>query len=241
MTAEFLLLIAIFLIAMLYSSVGHGGASGYLALLAMSGAGIMEMRSTALLLNICVSAIAFAHFLSNGHFSWRRFWPFAAGSIPFSFIGAGLDTSPFLYRKLLAICLVFAVGRILFTINAGSSKRVPSPPLAILIGAAIGLLSGTIGIGGGIILGPILLIAGWSTAHQAAAICSLFILVNSMSGIVGLPGADHFTGVGIPWVISAIAGGTIGSFIGARRIPDLRLRQVLGSVLLIASLKLFIA
>jgi uncharacterized protein len=238
-----LLLLAILLVAMLYSSVGHGGASGYLAVLAIAGLAVHMVRPSALMLNVCVSLVAFIQFARAGHFRWKLFWPFALGSIPAAWIGAGMEPDPVLYKRLLALCLLFAVFRLLGFVERGEgANRDPHLAGAILAGLAIGFFSGIVGIGGGIILSPLLLLLRWSTAHEAAAVSALFILVNSMSGLGGL--SDHSSLVSptiMGWVAAAVTGGLIGSWLGARRYTGLRLRRVLGCVLLFASVKLFIA
>ncbi len=238
-----LLPVLIFLIAALYSSVGHGGASGYLAVLAVLGVSAILLRPSALILNLCVSGIAFAGFASSGHFRWKLFWPFAVGSIPLAFIGAGITVDPEIYKRLLAVCLLFAVARLFNLFGRGSGgTRAVHVIAALLIGAGIGLLSGVIGIGGGIILSPILLLLRWSTAHEAAAVSALFILVNSAAGLLGLSfPSELYTPSMLILTCAAIAGGIVGSFYGARRSTDVRIRQLLGCVLLFASIKLMIA
>jgi uncharacterized protein len=239
----FLIPALLFLVAALYSSVGHGGASGYLAVLAVMNIPPYQMRPSALLLNLCVSAIAFQRFASKGHFRLRLFLPFAAGSIPCAFIGAGITVDPLLYERLLALCLLAAVGRMLLSgVKRDGTVRKANMAAAFLAGMVIGFLSGIIGIGGGILLSPLLLLLRWSTAHEAAAISALFILVNSAAGLLGL---KDLSPLGEPqligWLIAAVTGGLVGAWLGAARSSDLRLRQVLAVVLLFASFKLWTA
>jgi uncharacterized protein len=226
------------LVALLYSMVGHGGASGYLALMAIAGVGIAVARPSALILNCCVSSVAFVQFARAGHFSWKVFWPFALLSVPMALLGSKVELDPFVYKRALAVCLLIAVARMLGWFG---KSEVPqrSVPLysALIIGAVLGSVSGLIGIGGGILLSPILLLAGWADAKTAACVSALFILVNSISGLIGL------SSIGLPtiewsWLLAALVGGAAGSLVGAERLAPFRLRQVLGIVLLFASLKL---
>lgn len=231
----------ILLVAALYSSVGHGGASGYLAVLLLAGHESGIIRPSALLLNVVVSAIAFIQFQRAGHFRWRLFWPFAIGSIPAAFLGGGISLDPVIYQRLLALCLLFAVGRLLGVFGKWRSVLGdPAIPMAIVIGAVIGMLSGAIGIGGGIILGPVLLLFRWCHIHEAAAVSALFILVNSISGLAGLQGPILASPEIFAWLSAAVAGGIAGSYLGASRTTALHLRQLLGAVLIIACIKLLL-
>lgn len=230
-------------IAFLYASVGHGGASGYLALMALLGFTNDVMRPTALVLNLFVSAVAFIQFARAGHFQWRSFWPFAVTSVPFAWLGGKVELDPTLYKQILAICLLAAVARLFGLFGPGKQEtRFPPVVLAMAIGAALGLLSGMIGIGGGVLLSPLLLICGWSTVKESAAVSAAFIFVNSIAGIVALGGAalvmtmDHAL-----WIVAAFAGGLLGAYVGAKHYSALRLKQLLGAVLLMASVKLLFA
>ncbi|MBL7938491.1 MAG: sulfite exporter TauE/SafE family protein [Flavobacteriales bacterium] len=231
------------LIAFLYASVGHGGASGYLAAMTLLGFTNDVMRPTALVLNLFVSAVAFSQFARAGHFQWRLFWPFAVASVPFAWLGGRIELEPDLYNRILAICLLAAVARLFGLFGSGKEgTRTPPVVLAMAIGAALGMLSGMIGIGGGVLLSPLLLICGWSTVKESAGVSAAFIFVNSLAGIVALSDTalpitmDH-----VPWIVAAFAGGMLGSYIGAKYYSAKRLKQVLGAVLLFASVKLLIA
>jgi len=230
-------------IAFLYASVGHGGASGYLAVMALLGFAPEEVRATALVLNLFVSAVAFTQFTRAGHFRWALFWPFAVASVPCAYIGAQVELDPLLYKRVLAICLLVAVARLLgFFRAADGPHRDPPLPIALGVGAVLGLVSGLIGIGGGILLSPLLLICRWSSAKESAAVSAAFIFVNSAAGII----SDQNVGNMLDqqhlfWVLAAVLGGLLGSYIGARRLNEVRLRQALGVVLLFASIKLFMA
>lgn len=239
---DIMLLIAIFLVALLYSSVGHGGASGYLAVMTIAGMSIGIIRPSALLLNLFVSGIAFLQFRKAGHFRWRLFWPFAITSIPAAFLGARIAIDPVIYKQLLAICLLFAVARLLGLFRHWSGdQRTLNIPLAAAIGLVIGLISGMIGIGGGIILSPVILLMRWSAAHEAAAVSALFIFVNSAAGLIGINDPSFLISDGVvSWLAVALAGGLLGAYLGARKAAPLRLRQLLGIVLLFASAKLLL-
>lgn len=235
-----LLLFLIALVAFAYAMVGHGGASGYLALLALGGSSVEVMRPTALTLNLLVSAIAFVQYARAGHFRWRTFWPFAALSVPAAWLGAQLTLDPVLYKRILAVCLLFAVARLLGLFGRGGPAERPVPLVpALLIGAVLGLVSGMIGIGGGILLSPMLMLCRWADAKTTAATAALFIFVNSAAGMVGLASGTAVLGPDLlPWIGAAVIGGLCGSWIGASRLPELRLKQTLGLVLLFASVKL---
>jgi hypothetical protein len=228
------------LIALLYASVGHGGASGYLAAMAIMGFSSDVTRPTALVLNIFVSAVAFVQFARAGYFRWPLFWPFALASVPFAWIGAHVDLDPLWYKRLLAICLLAAVARLFGLFGRGDvSGTRPTAPTSLFIGAVLGLLSGIIGIGGGILLSPLLLFMGWSTAKESAAVSAAFIFVNSAAGMFGLGSSMVLGQQQFLWIAAAFIGGLIGAYIGAHRFHEVRLKHVLGVVLLLASAKLF--
>lgn len=233
------------LVAFLYASVGHGGASGYIAVMTLLGFAPEVVRPTALTLNLFVSAMAFAQFTRAGHFRWRLFWPFAAASMPMAWMGARIHLDVVVYKRILAVCLLIAVGRLLGFFGGGDERKAP-PALAVAlaIGAVLGLISGMIGIGGGILLSPLLLVFGWSTAKESAAVSAAFIFVNSAAGLVSLAfakGLGFFGNEHLIWISAALVGGSLGAYVGARHFSQLRLRQVLGAVLLFASFKLFFA
>lgn len=239
----FLLLGALAVIGFFYASVGHGGASGYLAVMALLGYSQDVMRPSALVMNLFVSAISFTQFARGGHFRWKLFWPFALTSVPFAFIGAGISVDPLVYKRILAVCLLFAVARLVGLFgNAPAKIKEVNIPLALLAGAILGLVSGVIGIGGGILLSPLILLLGWANAKETAAVSALFIFVNSASGVLRLAmdGLELGTEV-IGWVLAAVVGGLAGGYFGAQRLNEPRLRQLLGFVLFLASIKLFLA
>lgn len=235
-----LLLFALGAVAFLYASVGHGGASGYLAVLALFGAAPEQMKSSALVLNLVVSTVSFLNFYRGGHFVWRKFWPFAVASVPMAFVGAGIPLSAGLYKQLLGACLLLAIARMLWRPRNTEDEPREIPLLAaLLVGAVIGLLSGMLGIGGGIILSPVLLLMHWAKLKQTAAISALFIFVNSLSGLskLLLKGYQPDTQT-LTWLAVALVGGLLGGYAGARRFNVPTLRYALATGLLVATLKL---
>jgi hypothetical protein len=241
MNQELLFITGLFLIAFFYSSVGHGGASGYLALMALFGFAPDSIRSNALILNMMVSGIAYYSYYRAGFFRWRKIVPFLVGSIPAAYIGAHISINPTLYKMILGVFLLIAIFRMLFVRNAESTKIIDPPILIALgVGAALGLVSGMIGIGGGILLSPILILAGYASIKQASAASALFILLNSASGLAGL--FRHHIEIQpnfIYWITAVMAAGFLGSAIGSNTFSESKLKLVLSIVLLTASMKLF--
>ena len=225
--------------AFLYASVGHGGASGYLAVLALFSVAPVVMKQSALLLNLGVSLMSFVAFYQQGFFKWRLFWPFALGSIPAAFIGAKIPLSESTYKQVLGACLLIAVFRMLTSLR--EAKAQPLPLWAgLTAGSFIGLLSGMIGIGGGIILSPVLLLFRWATLKEAAAVSALFIFVNSLSGLAGLKTWVPLDQSSLMyWLIVSILGGFLGARWGARFASNTKVKWVLALVLIIASGKLW--
>lgn len=232
--------IALFVIAMLYSSVGHGGASGYLALMALYGVAPAVMKPTALLLNLFVSIVSFIQYYRGGHFRFKLFWPLAIASIPMAFAGGLIHIESRMYKIILGVLLSITVVRFLFFSNVKPDEiKRPQIGLSIVIGGAIGFLSGLIGIGGGVLLSPVLLLLKWSDMKQTAAISALFIFVNSFSGLMGqLSTGIDFTSGMFGYVIVAFAGGLVGAYIGSLKLKAVALKNVLAFVLLLAAWKL---
>jgi uncharacterized membrane protein YfcA len=236
-----LISVLIFAAGLLYSSVGHAGASGYLAAMALFGLAPDVMKPTALVLNILVAFITATQFRRAGCFSWKIFWPFAVSSIPFAFIGGALSLPGSIYKQVLGLILLFAAYRLFqYRHSEATDIAKPVPVLwAMLFGAGIGLLSGAVGVGGGIFLSPLLLFMGWAKTKQTAGVSAAFILVNSIAGIAGhltsvkfLPDAVYL------WAIAAVVGGIIGSSLGSRRFVNATLYRLLAVVLIIAGAKL---
>ena len=239
-----IIILAIFVVAILYSSVGHGGASGYFAVMAFFLVSPEVTRPTALTLNLFVSSIAFVQFYRAKHFDWKIFLPFAIGSIPLAFIGGMIHLPTTVYKIILGITLIFAAIRLAINLKSERTPHAPSIWICLVIGAMLGFVSGLVGVGGGIFLTPILLLMNWTETKKAAGISALFILVNSMSGLLGnfllgknsqifnLPTNVWF------WIIAAVIGGIIGATMGSYRFNSLTLRRVLAIGLLIAGVKL---
>lgn len=264
-------------VAALYSSVGHGGASGYLAVLSLLGFAPAVMASTALLLNILVAALSSIAYIRAGHFSWRLIAPFLIGSVPAAFIGGLLKLPPGVYYLLLAVTLFLAATRLLasapsagdrsttgptpcntdksmddrYSLRCGtveqqsaSTQRELQPPKAgigIASGAAIGLLSGMVGIGGGIFLTPLLVLMRWSASKAASAASAVFIVVNSIAALIGRSTSNQLElSINPLFVLAAFAGGAAGSYFGANKFSEVTLRRVLSAVLVIAAIKLIL-
>lgn len=240
MGSEIIFYILLFLVALMYSSVGHGGASGYLALMAFFSFAPETMRPTALLLNIFVSFTAFIQYYRGGHFSWKLFLPFAIASVPAAFIGGLIVVDAKWYKIILGILLLFSVARLIgFKFRNNEIKKDQNLFLSLLIGFGIGLISGMIGIGGGIILSPAILLLHWANMKQTAAVSALFILVNSISGISGvITKGLHFSPDMAVMIAIAFSGGLLGSYMGAMKVGNLQLKKLLAIVLLMASVKL---
>jgi len=238
---ELLFLGLIAIVAFAYAMVGHGGASGYLALMALAGIPLLIARPSALMINLFVSAIAFTQYARAGHFRWALFWPFAITSVPMAWLGAQVEIDPLMYKRILAVCLLLAVVRLLGFFGSNDNMERPVPLVAALvIGAALGSVSGLIGIGGGILLSPVLLLMRWADTKVTACTSALFILVNSAAGLAGTEALTSVIDLRLlTWVAAAIIAGLVGAYIGARRLEQRRLSQALGVVLLFACVKLW--
>ncbi|MCE8424403.1 MAG: sulfite exporter TauE/SafE family protein [Candidatus Methanoperedens sp.] len=240
----FFLSVLIFSAGLLYSSVGHAGASGYLAAMALFGLAPDIMKPAALVLNILVAIIATLQFYRSGYFSWNIFWPFAVSSIPFAFIGGALSLPGHVYKQVLGLILLFAAYRLFQYRHPAFSDSVKQVPVlwAVLFGAGIGLLSGAVGVGGGIFLSPLLLFMGWARTKETAGVSAAFILVNSIAGIAGHVASVRFLpDVIYPWAFAAMFGGIIGSHLGSRRFVNPTFYRLLAIVLIIAGAKLIFA
>ncbi|RIA09923.1 hypothetical protein OE09_1769 [Flavobacteriaceae bacterium MAR_2010_72] len=239
----YLFLFILPIVAFLYASVGHGGASGYLALMALFSFAPETMKPTALLLNLFVAGIAFYHYYKAGHFSMKLFLPFAITSIPLAFLGGMIAIDASIYKKILAVLLIFAILKML-NVFGKESEQLKNLKLwqGLTVGGIIGFFSGLIGIGGGIILTPVILLLHWGNMKEAAAVSALFIWVNSASGLIG----QFTSGVTLSlqvFVLVAIAiiGGFFGSYYGSRKFNNQGLRHLLAIVLIIACAKLIFA
>ncbi|WP_349293438.1 sulfite exporter TauE/SafE family protein [Flavobacterium lacustre] len=241
---DFLIVFSLLLtvVAFLYSSVGHGGASGYLALMAIFAFPISVMKPSALLLNLFVSGISFFFYYKKDFFKLKLFYPFAITSVPAAFIGGMIPLENSFYKILLGIVLILAALRLFGFFNSKEKESVKiNIPIAMGIGFGIGLLSGMLGIGGGIILSPILLLLGWATLKETAAISSLFIFVNSVAGLSGYFMEDKtFPTESFYLVPIAVFGGMLGAYYGSGYFSNKVLKYVLAIVILLASVKLIV-
>jgi uncharacterized protein len=241
MTVEAIALAALFFAAaVLYASVGHAGASAYLAAMALFGVAPEVMRPTALVLNLFVASIVVIRFSLAGHLPWRQLLPLVVGSIPAAFLGGGVELPGEIYRPLVAAVLLAGAYRLA---TAGSNPDRPAAGVPIVAGivsgATIGLLAGLTGTGGGIFLTPLLVLAGWTSTRDAAGLSGAFILVNSVAGLAGLLTGGFTLPPGLPlWIGAVVAGGLIGSWLGAARFSILELRRALSGVLVLAAVKL---
>ena len=240
MDYSFAFLLCLFVVGFVYASVGHGGASGYLATMALFGISPALTKPSALMLNLFVSTISFVQFYRAGHFRWNTFWPFAVASVPLAFIGAKIPLSDTLYRQLLAVCLLLVIVRLLWTVRGRDEETRPIPLGAgLLTGGVIGLLSGMIGIGGGILLSPLMLLFRWARLKEVAATSALFIFVNSLSGLFGLLSKGYSPDPSLyAWIGAAFAGGALGGYFGSHRFNVPTLRYLLAFGVSVACLKL---
>lgn len=242
-TILLLLASAMLVASFVYASVGHGGASAYIAAMALAGIAPAEMRPIALALNIVVSSIAAYKFWRAGHFRWRLFWPFAAVSIPFAYLGGAITLPGNLYKIVVGVVLVYAAWQLWRSGRAGEEMkavREPAVPLAMAIGAAMGLLSGLTGVGGGIFLSPLLLMLGWAGTKQTSAVAAPFILVNSVAGLAAGFVAGTAALPQSTWALAAavLVGGWLGAEYGSRRFANPVVRRVLAVVLAVAGSKM---
>jgi uncharacterized membrane protein YfcA len=239
-TGEFVALAAaIFVVALLYSSVGHAGASGYIAVLTLFGMGVEVIRPTALTLNILVAAIGFLQWWRAGFFSWSLFWPFAVLSVPAAFLGGWLHVPAHYLKILIGLVLWFSAWRLLYRKEDPPDIARPARPTAVTSGAGIGFLSGLTGTGGGIFLTPLMLFCRWAKVKEAAAVSSLFILVNSSSGLAGyVKSGRDLPDFAWPLAVVVAIGGYIGSRLGSRHFPVRGIAVLLAVVLVIAGTKL---
>lgn len=275
MNETIILAALIFFMALLYSSVGHGGASGYLAAFGLMNVAVSVMKPSALVLNVLVSLIASVRFYQAGWFAWRVFAPFAVASIPFAYLGGGINLDSRVHKQIVGAILVYAAFRLwgltremrraevsngnptqsfedtpdekpiseIITSETSSTVKTSIKPVPLIFalawGAGLGFLSGLVGVGGGIFLSPLLLLAGWATVQGASAIAAAFILANSLAGLAGawsnvtvLPTSIYL------WSVAAIVGGAIGAELGSRRFASVTLRRILAVVLIIAAGKM---
>ena len=232
-----------FLIALLYSTVGHAGASGYLATMALLSFAPEVMKPTALALNIIVALVTTTRFAMAGHFSWRLFWPFALASVPMAYMGGGLAMHATAYKILVGVALVFAALPLIIRSSIAPDDRehagYPGMVPSLATGGGIGFLSGLTGVGGGIFLSPVLIFFRWAGLRRTAAVAAAFILLNSISGLAGhLQKGGAFPDHIAFWSVAVLSGGFIGSSLGATKLNSPVLRVLLGVMLFFAGLKM---
>lgn len=241
MSPELLLAISacLLVVAFLYSSVGHAGASGYIAVMTLFGLAPVVIKPAALVLNIVVASLATYQFWRSGHFSWALFWPFAVSSVPCAFLGGYLDLPTGLFKRVVGLVLLYSAAHLFIRPGSDEERGLPKRALAISVGAAIGFLSGLTGVGGGIFLTPLVIVMRWARARTAAAVSAFFILVNSVAGLAGnVSSTNQIPMFAFSFVGSVVAGGFIGSYLGSRQFPPAIIKRLLGVVLVIAGVKM---
>lgn len=239
--ADFALALCMFAGAALYTSVGHAGASAYIALMALFGLPAGVMRPTALVLNILVSGFASIRYLNAGLFRWRTLWPVLIGAIPMAFLGGSLHLPGQYYKPLVGCVLLAAAARLLWKAELPRGDTVSDipVPIGVGVGAAVGFLSGLTGTGGGIFLSPLLLFFGWSETRTASGVVVVFILCNSVSGLLGNYTSVQALPPELPlYAVAVILGAIIGTTFGIGRLATRNILRALGVVLVIAGLKL---
>ena len=241
MNFEQLLLIcaAIAVVAFLYSSVGHAGASGYIAVMTLFSLAPTVIKPSALVLNILVASLTSWQFWRAGHFSWRLFWPFAILSVPLAFLGGYINLPTKVFKILVGLVLLYSAVRFLLESKTDEEPHEPSKAVAISTGGVLGLLSGLTGTGGGIFLTPILIFKRWAKTKTASGVSAMFILVNSISGLLGnVSSTKQLPTFTLPLAVAAVTGGAVGSYFGSRQFSPVFIKKMLAVVLTIAGVKL---
>jgi uncharacterized membrane protein YfcA len=242
--SETLLLIPlIFLAALLFSSVGHGGASAYLAAFALMAVAPTSMRPAALCLNVLVASIALYKFYKVNAFNWQLFWPIAVTSIPAAFIGGQVTLPNQAYKMLVGLCLIYAAWMIFKQSSRSDeiAQHQAKKPILLGLGAGLGFLSGLTGVGGGIFLSPILLFFGWAKTKVISGVAAAFILVNSISGLIGVMTKSPILPTGLVyWALAAVIGGLIGAEYGSKKLANPTIRKLLALVLVLAGGKMLL-
>ncbi|TKB97596.1 sulfite exporter TauE/SafE family protein [Pedobacter cryophilus] len=240
MYVDLLIALSLFILGFLYASVGHGGASGYLAIFSLSGIASFVYKPLVLLLNIIVSFFAFIQFKKAGYFKWKLIWPFLITSIPFAFLGAKFPIKGEIYNVLLGIALVFPILRLL-QISPAEKQETKEINFvgALITGAFLGFAAGLLNIGGGIFLSPALILMGWANAKESAAASAFFILCNSIAGLISIKSQSFFVSeYAYLWFFAATLGGLAGAYFGSNLYKQKTVRYVLASVMSIACAKL---
>jgi uncharacterized membrane protein YfcA len=233
------LVLAVLAVALLYSSVGHAGASGYIAVMSLAGLAPEAIRPTALLLNVLVAAIASFQFWRAGRLSWPLLWPFALAAVPMAFVGGAAALPARVFQIAVGALLLLSAAWLLRKPGGDAEPVAPHRLLALGAGAGIGLLAGLTGTGGGIFLTPLLLHRRWARAQTAAGVTAPFVLVNSLAGLAGnLSATRYLPGVALPLTGAVVLGGLVGSSLGSRRLPHVAIERLLALVLVIGGAKL---
>ncbi|TAL22476.1 MAG: sulfite exporter TauE/SafE family protein [Nitrospirae bacterium] len=234
--------VGVLIIAFLYSSVGHAGASGYIAVMSLFGLAPATIKPTALVLNILVACLGTWQFRRAGYFSWKLFWPFALLSIPLAFLGGYLNLPAHIFKVIVGIVLLFSALRFISHGSEDAEPHEPSRPVAVAVGGGLGLLAGLTGTGGGIFLTPLMIFMRWARTKTASAVSALFILVNSVAGLLGnLSATRKLPAFALILVVAAALGGAAGSHLGSRRFSHTVIKRMLAVVLIIAGVKLIFA
>lgn len=225
--------------AVLYASVGHGGASAYLAALALFGVPAAVMKPAALVMNLGVAGVGTLRFASASLVPWRLLVPLCAGSVPAAYAGGLIHMPTRAHQLLLGVVLLFAAFRLAMRYRTAELRPAPSTPLLLVVGLGFGFIAGLTGVGGGIFLSPLLILARWEDPRRTAGASSVFILVNSAAGLAGhLSAGGGVPSAAAPLTAVALAGGLLGSWLGAKRLVPMTLRRLLAAVLVIAGAKL---
>ena len=229
------------LAAALYSSVGHGGASAYIAAMALFSVAPATMKPTALALNLLVAGFGAWRYWSRGLTNWKLLAAFAVTAAPAAFIGGGIHLPAIYYKPLVGILLGLAALRLLWQPVALAERPVRPPSLSITLpaGAVLGLLAGLTGTGGGIFLSPLIILMAWEEPRHTSGVAAAFIFVNSAAGLAGNLASVGYLPSELPIFLAAVAGGALlGTWLGVERLPRPWLLRALGLVLAIASAKL---
>jgi uncharacterized protein len=237
------LTLGVFAIALLYAAVGHAGASGYIAVMSLFSLAPEAIRPTALILNIVVACVAGYQFQRAGYFSWRLFWPFAIVATPMAFCGGYVSLPMPIFNVLVGLVLLGAAVHLWRRPAVSETAvRAPATPMALGSGGALGLLAGLTGTGGGVFLTPLLIVKRWAPTKSASAVSAMFILCNSIAGLAGnVTATQTVPAFALPLVGAVLIGGTVGAYLGSRRLPHTAIKRLLAIVLTIAGTKLVMA